>query len=105
MNGKLISFLRLLCAVLLFVAGRAAAQTVGNAFHVPDSTEISGGLHMRNPEFEIGTSTTVTILQRQPVPGQRQPRQPDRRHALLQGGQRGDLVQRRARLRQHERQQ
>ena len=61
MNCRFISLLRLLCVVVLFAVGHAGAQTVGNAFHVPDSTEISGGLHMRNPEFEIGTSTTITI--------------------------------------------
>ena len=61
MNRKPFPSLQLLCAVLLFVAGHVSAQTVGNAFHVPDSTEISGSLHMRNPEFEIGTSTAVTI--------------------------------------------
>ena len=44
-------------------------------------------------------------LQRQPVSGQWQSRQPDRWHALLQSRQRDNVVQRRARLRQSERQQ
>ncbi len=60
MHCKPSSFLRLLCAVVLFFAGHAAAQNLGNAFHVPDSNEFNG-LHMRNPEFEIGTNSSVLI--------------------------------------------
>ncbi len=55
------TLLRLLCAAVLFVAGQVSAQTLGNAFHVPDSAEIGGSTHMRNPEFEIGTNTAVTV--------------------------------------------
>ena len=58
---KLSPLLRLVCVAVLFVASQAAAQTLGNAFHVPDSAEVGGSTHMRNPEFEIGTSTTVTV--------------------------------------------
>ena len=49
------------CVAIFFACSHAAhAQNLGNAFHVPDSTEV-GGTHMRSPEFEIGTDTTVTI--------------------------------------------
>lgn len=60
MNHRFAVLWILVCCLWLGVAERTVAQTLGNAFHVPDSTEL-GGTHMRNPEFEIGTSTTVTI--------------------------------------------
>jgi hypothetical protein len=42
---------------LNFSAGAALA----NAWHIPDGDSNLGGLNMRNPEFEIGTNTTVTV--------------------------------------------
>jgi hypothetical protein len=47
-----------LAAMLLnfnFHAGAALAT----AWHIPDSTEL--GFNMRNPEYAIGTNTTVTF--------------------------------------------
>ena len=38
-----------------------AASTVGNAWHIPDDSGDLNGTHMRNPEFEVGASTMVTI--------------------------------------------
>jgi hypothetical protein len=52
--------LSLLCALILCCVGPLRAQNLGNAYHVPDSAELNG-THMRNPEFEIGTNTPVTI--------------------------------------------
>ena len=61
MKNKFLLLVSLLVATVCFLAaGRAAAQNLGNAFHVPDSTEV-GGTNMRNPEFEIGPGTTVTV--------------------------------------------
>ena len=38
------------------------AAVVANAWHIPDNTA-DLGFTMRNPEFELGTNTTVTIYQ------------------------------------------
>ena len=35
---------------------------LANAWHIPDNTS-DLGFNMRNPEFEIGTNTTVTVYQ------------------------------------------
>jgi glycosidase len=50
----------LICAIFLFCAQRDARAVLANAWHVPDN---SGdlGFNMRNPEFEIGSNTVVTI--------------------------------------------
>jgi len=52
------SFLLFLLTVLTFTP--PASATLANAWHIPDN---SGdlGFNMRNPEFEIGTNTTVTV--------------------------------------------
>ena len=58
-----LSFLRRLSfigVIAVCCSGSLQAQNLGNCYHVPDSTEL-GGTHMRNPEFEIGTNTQVTI--------------------------------------------
>jgi hypothetical protein len=60
MKRHLLRQFSLLCAAIFCCAGSLAAQNLGNAYHVPDSAEL-GGTHMRNPEFEIGTSTAVTV--------------------------------------------
>ena len=39
----------------------AAGTSIGNAWHIPDDSTDLGGTHMRNPEFEIGASTAVTV--------------------------------------------
>ena len=59
MKSRLLHQCVLLCAFFLGT-NATRAQTLGGAFHVPDSTEV-GGTHMRNPEFEVGTNTTVTV--------------------------------------------
>ncbi|MDB6125232.1 MAG: hypothetical protein JWQ71_4225 [Pedosphaera sp.] len=56
----------LLLGLLLLIAGtRQSFGVLANAFHIPDDNTdlnaIQNGLHMRNPEFEIGPGTTVTI--------------------------------------------
>jgi len=38
-----------------------ARAVLANAWHIPDNSA-DLGVHMRNPQFEIGTSTTVTIF-------------------------------------------
>ena len=57
------SHLTLLGTLALGLSG--AHQCLGvlaNAWHIPDNTS-DLGFHMRNPEFEIGTNTTVTVYQ------------------------------------------
>ncbi len=46
----------------LFVPCSHAAAVIGNVWHIPDN---SGdlGFNMRNPEFEIGSNTTITVYQ------------------------------------------
>ena len=39
----------------------AAGTTIGNAWHIPDDSTDLNGTHMRNPEFEVGSSTAVTV--------------------------------------------
>jgi glycosidase len=65
MNGRRFSCVVL---VLLFLAfgARDSRAVLANAFHIPDDSGealIPGqsGITMRNPEFEVGTATTVTI--------------------------------------------
>ncbi len=53
------ALLPLLAALLNFTPQADAA--LANAWHIPDGDSNFGGLNMRNPEFEIGTNTTVTI--------------------------------------------
>src|ERR1035437_9160142 len=48
-----------LVVVLLNINYRAAA-VLANAWHIPDNAG-DLGVHMRNPEFEIGTNTTITV--------------------------------------------
>jgi hypothetical protein len=47
-------------ALLLCLKPEAQAA-LANAWHIPDGDTNFGGLNMRNPEFEIGTNTSVTI--------------------------------------------
>ena len=42
-------------------ATTSTATTIGNAWHIPDDSTDLNGTHMRNPEFEISSSTAVTI--------------------------------------------
>jgi glycosidase len=52
--------LSLLLFAVCLAQCRQAMAVLPNAWHIPDnSADLS--LHMRNPEFEIGTNTTVTI--------------------------------------------
>src|SRR5579863_498456 len=56
----------LLGAAMLLLAGRDAFAVLANAFHIPDDNgealnPSQSGLNMRNPEFEIGPGTTVTV--------------------------------------------
>src|SRR6266704_5860145 len=54
--------LAFLSVVLGFVCAlpRPSFGVLANAWHIPDNaTDL--GLHMRNPQFEIGTNTVVTI--------------------------------------------
>ena len=49
----------LVCLALLLPTPRAKA-ILANAWHIPDNaTDL--GVHMRNPEFEIGSSTLITV--------------------------------------------
>ncbi|MDB6017179.1 MAG: hypothetical protein JWR19_1668 [Pedosphaera sp.] len=52
--------------IVLVASGRDSLAVLANAFHIPDDngevlSTSQSGLHMREPEFEIGTNTTVTI--------------------------------------------
>ena len=52
----------LLLLVLVFLAP-ASYATLANGWHIPDNAPSAiGAVHMRNPEFEIGSSTTVTVF-------------------------------------------
>ena len=53
------SFLLLLLIALMSFNQRASA-VLANAWHIPDNAS-DLGFNMRNPEFEIGTNTTVTV--------------------------------------------
>ena len=48
-------------ALALLLCPGATAQTLGNAWHIPDNATDLGGTFMRDPRFEIGTNTTVSI--------------------------------------------
>lgn len=52
----------LACLTLCLACPRESAAGLANAWHIPDNTA-DLGFNMRNPEFEIGTSTTVTVYQ------------------------------------------
>ena len=52
--------LLLLCFALGMVAGSQARAVLANAWHIPDNA-VDLGFNMRNPEFEIGTNTTLTV--------------------------------------------
>jgi glycosidase len=49
------------CLAALLNFAPAANGTQAAAWHIPDGDTNFGGLPMRNPEFEIGTNTPVTI--------------------------------------------
>lgn len=46
---------------LLICLKPEAQASLANAWHIPDGDGNFGGLNMRNPEFEVGTNTSVTI--------------------------------------------
>src|SRR5215510_522311 len=50
----------LLCVSLWWFTGQQCLGVLANAWHIPDNSS-DLGLHMRNPEFEIGPSSTVTV--------------------------------------------
>src|ERR1039458_4245195 len=50
----------LACLALCLGSSHQCFGVLANAWHIPDNTN-DLGFNMRNPEFEIGTSTTVTV--------------------------------------------
>jgi hypothetical protein len=54
--------LPLLAGAILFGSTAPSSAVLANAWHIPDNTVPNNGANMRNPEFEVGTSTTVTIF-------------------------------------------
>ena len=48
------------CLALCVSTGYQCLGVLANAWHLPDNTS-DLGFNMRNPEFEIGTNTTVTV--------------------------------------------
>ena len=50
-----------IAALCLILCRSAGAQTAGNAWHIPDNSNDLSGTFMRDPRFEIGTNSTVTI--------------------------------------------
>ena len=74
-------------AGLLFWLGtvQGALAVLANAWHIPDNTG-DLGFNMRNPEFEIGSNTTVTVYSGiQKFNNSLWHGQPDRRLGDLQG--------------------
>ncbi len=56
-----LGFVLVLC--LSFAALGEVKATLANAWHIPDNAvQAIGGAHMRNPEFEIGSNTPVTVF-------------------------------------------
>ena len=51
----------LACLALCLGGGHPCFGVLATAWHIPDGDTNFGGLNMRNPEFEIGTNTTVTV--------------------------------------------
>jgi Alpha amylase, catalytic domain len=54
------SLILLVCLLLCLGSVHQCFGVLANAWHIPDNTT-GLGLNMRNPEFEIGTSTAVTV--------------------------------------------
>src|SRR5947207_2060888 len=53
-------FLTLLFALSLFGSAIQSQAVLANAWHIPDSVA-DVTVHMRNPEFEIANTTSITI--------------------------------------------
>ena len=53
---------RIFLLVLALALCPSARATLANIWHIPDNSS-DLGFHMRNPEFEIGSNTTITIYQ------------------------------------------
>ena len=60
MSIKLKAILALFCVAAFFHAASPARAVLANAWHIPDDTADLTN-NMRNPEFEIGTNTIVTV--------------------------------------------
>ncbi|MCX6896709.1 MAG: alpha-amylase family glycosyl hydrolase [Verrucomicrobia bacterium] len=52
-------FVAVLFGLVLFTVPRAGWAVLANAWHIPDNTG-DVGVHMRNPQFEFGPSSSVT---------------------------------------------
>ena len=52
----------LACLAFCLASTRDCLGVLANAWHIPDNTSDLGS-NMRNPQFEIGTPTTVTVYQ------------------------------------------
>ncbi len=52
----------LACLALCLADARDSFGVLANAWHIPDNTS-DLGFNMRNPEFWIGTNTTITVYQ------------------------------------------
>src|SRR5271169_1058937 len=61
MKLRLIAPANLVVALALSLTPRCAA-VLGNVWHIPDNTN-DLAFNLRNPEFEIGSNSTVTIYQ------------------------------------------
>src|ERR1017187_4479542 len=57
---RLPAFFLLACVAFCLGSGHQCFGVLANAWHTPDNTN-DLGFNMRNPEFEIGTSTAVTV--------------------------------------------
>jgi hypothetical protein len=55
------NILRLLLAAVCLATGVSAQASLATVWHIPDDNWDLPGINMRNPEFEIGTNTTVTV--------------------------------------------
>ncbi|MDQ2949110.1 MAG: hypothetical protein M3Y27_24755, partial [Acidobacteriota bacterium] len=48
--------------LLVLISAQHASAVTANAWHIPDNSPSAiGTVHMRNPEFEIGSATAVTV--------------------------------------------
>jgi hypothetical protein len=52
----------LTCLALCMSSSYRCFGALANAWHIPDNTD-NLTFNMRNPEFEVGTNTTITIYQ------------------------------------------
>jgi hypothetical protein len=61
MRARFNFFCALLASVVFLAPAWQSFATLANAWHIPDNSGDLNGIHMRDPEFEMGNTTSVTI--------------------------------------------